>query len=156
MNNKENKKIGGSEIRENGKLGKWEVVDRYFEGGTSCKEERELVEYFSQADVDESLREYQNYFLVLGELQKQKRDEKIVREKAEKNRYWIRRSSIFSAAAIVAAVLMTTFLYQVYFDGYVVIDGVKYKDKRNMEIAFNNSIQNAKMDMENFWNILNE
>ena len=35
-----------------------ELIDRYFEGQTSCEEERELRSFFTQENVPESLQVY--------------------------------------------------------------------------------------------------
>ena len=135
------------------------LIDNYFDGQTSCREEQLLVEYFSQEEVKESFREYQDYFVALGILQEKNRKEEIFQEKRRKKPFLSARRSIFTAiaaASIAALVLLTTFFYQNHHSGYVVIDGVKYYDRKNMETAFEKSIQNVKIDMTDFRTILND
>ena len=39
-----------------------ELIDRYFEGQTSCDEERELRRFFTQENIPESLQVYRPLF----------------------------------------------------------------------------------------------
>jgi hypothetical protein len=135
------------------------LVDKYFDGKTSCREERSLIEYFSQKKVDKSIQNCQNYFVALGRLQEQNRKEEIIHEKRRRNHFLSARHSLFAAtvaASIAAIVLMTVFLNQNDHSGYVIIDGVKHYDQKNMEIVFEKSIQNVKIDMNDFKGMLND
>ena len=133
------------------------LIDKYFDGETSCHEEHLLMEYFSQEDVSKSLSEYRSYFWALKQLQNKQKKELITWGKRGKDRFLFVRHSIFTAVASVAIVVfIITLFYKNYHDGYVLINGVKYKDKKNMEASFNKSIQNVKMDMDDFWSILND
>ena len=42
-----------------------ELIDRYFEGQTSCEEERELRSFFTQENVPESLQVYRPLFFLV-------------------------------------------------------------------------------------------
>ena len=44
-----------------------ELIDRYFEGQTSCEEERELRSFFTQENVPESLQVYRPLFVCLDQ-----------------------------------------------------------------------------------------
>lgn len=52
-----------------------ELIDRYFEGQTSCEEERELRSFFTQENVPESLQVYRP---LLSRIRKQKHSGKKV------------------------------------------------------------------------------
>lgn len=52
-----------------------ELIDRYFEGQTSCEEERELRSFFTQENVPESLQVYRPLFVCLDQEAKAFRQE---------------------------------------------------------------------------------
>ena len=53
-----------------------ELIDRYFEGQTSCEEERELRSFFTQENVPESLQVYRPLFVCLDQEAKAFRQER--------------------------------------------------------------------------------
>jgi hypothetical protein len=100
-----------------------ELIDRYFEGLTSLKEEKKLRMYFSCADIPDELKMYSPIFRYFAE----------ERQKTAKKRRHAGRTVITSAAA--ACVLLFFGLRYIYIDGNelpegsaIYIDGYKYND----------------------------
>ena len=72
-----------------------ELIDRYFEGQTSCEEERELRSFFTQENVPESLQVYRPLFVCLDQEAKAFRQESAPVKKPS-----FRRRFIYTAGGI--------------------------------------------------------
>ena len=90
-----------------------ELIDRYFEGQTSCEEERELRSFFTQENVPESLQVYRPLFVCLDQEAKAFRQESAPVKKPS-----FRRRFIYTTGGIAAGILLN----------YVIIDGKQYTD----------------------------
>ena len=78
-----------------------ELIDRYFEGQTSCEEERELRSFFTQENVPESLQVYRPLFVCLDQEAKAFRQESAPVKKPS-----FRRRFIYTAGGIAAGILL--------------------------------------------------
>ena len=79
-----------------------ELIDRYFEGQTSCEEERELRSFFTQENVPESLQVYRPLFVCLDQEAKAFRQESAPVKKPS-----FRRRFIYTAGGIAAGILLS-------------------------------------------------
>ena len=82
-----------------------ELLDHFFEGATTLEEERQLVSYFSQEDVDSSVQAYLPYFKAMVEERNQVLP-KIASPFQDKRKPWLR------AVAIAASLLVGFFVLQ--------------------------------------------
>lgn len=91
-----------------------QLLQRYFKGESTLKEEQQLKEYFHSANIDEELKEYSDYFTGISDLANETRDENLENEimdfifrnepetKSTNRRIWQ------SIAGIAASVLILT------------------------------------------------
>ena len=106
-----------------------ELIDRYFEGQTSCEEERELRSFFTQENVPESLQVYRPLLVCLDQEAKAFRQESAPVKKPS-----FRRRFIYTAGGIAAGILLVIGIAgtQRYLhptpENYVIIDGKQYTD----------------------------
>ena len=107
-----------------------ELIDRYFEGQTSCNEERELRRFFTQENIPESLQVYRPLFACLDQEAKAFLKESIPAKKLS-----FRRRFIYMTGGIAAGLLLLIGIagIQRYLhvtpDNYVIIDGKQYTDE---------------------------
>ena len=78
-----------------------ELIDRYFEGQTSCDEERELRRFFTQENIPESLQVYRPLFACLDQEAKAFQKESIPAKKLS-----LRRRFIYMTGGIAAGLLL--------------------------------------------------
>lgn len=107
-----------------------ELIDRYFEGQTSCDEERELRRFFTQENIPEFLQVYRPLFACLDQEAKAFQKESIPAKKLS-----LRRRFIYMTGGIAAGLLLLIGIagIQRYLhvtpDNYVIIDGKQYTDE---------------------------
>ncbi len=143
-----------------------EILNNYFEGKTTCEQEKELYAYFSQTTIDPSLEKYQSLFQALYQLksnyQSVKADDKENHSSmsipAYKKNRTRRLLTISSIAASVAAIFLIVFLTNKSFRSidYVIIDGVKYTDSEKIETAMQSSLENVKIETQDLFSELND
>lgn len=111
-----------------------ELVNKYFEGETSCEEERELRRFFAGGIVPEHLRAYRPMFAFLDEESRQSNvanARPLVKTSAS-----LRRRLLYGVSGIAAGILIALALAGLsrYLGGtpenYVIIDGKRYTDAR--------------------------
>lgn len=108
-----------------------ELIDRYFEGQTSCEEERELRRFFTRESVPEHLQVYRPLFTCLEQEVQAFREEKSTSAAKIPSR---RRRFIYMMSGIAAGVLLligiagTKQYLHVTPENYVIIDGKQYTD----------------------------
>ena len=108
-----------------------ELLNKYFEGETTCEEERQLRRFFAKGLVPEHLEVYCPMFAFLGKRRKP-------------FRYYL----TYSLGAVAAIFLLTIGVSNVYrhlspsVSSYVVIDGKQYTDaalvREQAKAAFHN------------------
>lgn len=113
-----------------------ELLDKYFEGATSCVEEQQLKDYFSQEkEIPSHLQAYRDLFVSLALLSdvKTKKEPITIMTPVTTT---IHRHRIFMQAAASAAILFCLSVGGgIYYhskdakQGYVIINGERYTDK---------------------------
>jgi len=130
------------------------TIERYFSGNTTREEELALLHYFTSENVAPELMQYQNYFCGLANLTAHSKT--IIPEEEYENftytqksyAYYIKRLAIpFAAAAAIAFFVIFSPIFHNNSD-FVVINGKKYTDKKHIELAFQSSLDNVKLDVK--------
>jgi len=130
------------------------TIEKYFSGETTKAEEREILHYFTSEKVDPEFIQYQKYFCGLANLTAH--SQTIIPEEEYENftdtpknyTYYIKRFVIpFAAAASVALFVLFSPIFHKNND-FVVINGKKYTDKKHIELALQNSLENVKLDVQ--------
>lgn len=118
------------------------LLDKYFEGKTSLKEEEDLRRYFLREDLPESLRQYRAVFNYMSREREalQTANTGLTRRKA-----FLLRKVWGYAAGVVLLLGISVFLLtrETREEGVsmVYIDGKAYTDVRNMEEQLLHSLQ---------------
>lgn len=108
-----------------------ELLNKYFEGETTCNEERELRKFFSENQVPEHLKCYCPLFMFLDAEVKQQQP---VESPAQKKKVSWRKHIIHSFGGLAAALLLLFGIAGIskHFnplpENYVMIDGKSYTD----------------------------
>ena len=108
-----------------------ELLNRYFEGETTCEEERELRRYFTQGIVPEHLKVYRPMFAFLD-----KENREITSPATTKKEAPFRRRMVYSLSGIAAGVLVILAIagitrhFNATPESYVIIDGKCYTDAK--------------------------
>lgn len=126
------------------------LLEKYFEGTTSCEEERLLRQFFSGPDVPPGLESYRPLFVCLEkEIQQQKANRQQEDEKAEQQNTASRPTAIpvipisrrrmyywYAASAVALVILCVTGIhYRLQYSeersgNYVIINGERYNDPK--------------------------
>lgn len=107
-----------------------ELIERYFEGQTSCEEERELRCFFNRENVPEHLQVYRPLFICLEQEVKAFREKSTPTAKLPS----YRRRFIYMMSGVAAGILLligiagTKQYLHVTPENYVIIDGKQYTD----------------------------
>ncbi|ADV44816.1 hypothetical protein [Bacteroides helcogenes] len=132
-----------------------ELLNKYFEGETSCDEERKLRNFFSQEEVPVYLEMYRPLFTYLNQ------EIKIAEGTSSKiilQRNIIRRHHILcTLSGIAAGILLLVGIAKALFplpDNYVIIDGKRYTDEKLVEAKALEALQNAGFTDEDLSNLL--
>lgn len=88
-----------------------QLLDKYFEGETSLKEEKMLRDYFNTQEVAPHLKAYQSMFVHFS-VSKAEMSDKEVKVFSEKSAIQHHRSVWYAIAAGLAIVLGVTFFFQ--------------------------------------------
>lgn len=123
-----------------------ELLDKYFEGQTSCEEERLLRRFFTQEDVPQHLQPYRALFAYTT-----REAEKHGRQTRKTARL---RSMIRWTARAAACLLLALGIGQVVNtaapapESYVVINGVRHTDPALVEEKAREAMQNVSISPE--------
>ena len=107
-----------------------ELIDRYFEGQTSCEEERELRCFFNRENIPEHLQVYRPLFICLEQEVKAFQEKSVPTAKLPSHR----RRFIYMMSRVAAGILLligiagTKQYLHVTPENYVIIDGKQYTD----------------------------
>ena len=124
-----------------------ELLDKYFEGETSCEEERELRRFFTEEEVPEHLQMYRPLFAYLNReatSMAEPTEEKSVTTESAKEVPAQRKPSrlyrtFYAVSGIAAGLLLLLGVAKIIFplsgvpENYVVIDGQRYTDEKLVE-----------------------
>jgi hypothetical protein len=135
-------------------------IEKYFSGETSGEEESELLQYFSSEEIAPEHIQYQSYFLGLANL---KTNSKLIIPQGEYEKvtyssktytYYLKRFgvSLAVAASIALFILFLPFLHR--NQNFVVINGKKYTDEKQIHLALQASLENVKIDVKQIFNEL--
>lgn len=127
-----------------------ELLDKYFEGATSCEEERELRRFFKGDDVPEHLQIYRPLFVCLAEEVENRTNPKTERdsETVPARQYTRPHHTFYMLSGIVAGLLLLIGIAQIVSlsqtpENYVIIDGRCYTDEKLVESKALEALQNA-------------
>lgn len=135
-----------------------ELIDKYFEGLTTCEEERRLRRYFTETDeLPERLQPYRPLFAYM---EREARRMNATPEPAPTLRPR-RRRTLYLAGGMVAALLLLlgiAGLVSTPFgeESYVIIDGVRYTDRETVEAKAREALQMAAFTDEELNRLLFE
>jgi uncharacterized membrane protein YvbJ len=138
-----------------------ELIEKYFAGKTNRAEENKLRAYFSSDEVAEELKAEQSYFLALSQLRENAKQEysegENYLENQRKNRFARRFIPLSAAAAIAGLIAVSVFIFQNRNNGnYLIVNGIKTKDKEKMEEMFHASLESAKIETDDILEILKD
>lgn len=127
-----------------------ELLDKYFEGATSCEEERKLRRFFKGDDVPEHLQIYRPLFVCLAEEVENRTNPKTERdsETVPARQYTRPHHTFYMLSGIVAGLLLLIGIAQIVSlsqtpENYVIIDGRCYTDEKLVESKALEALQNA-------------
>ena len=143
-----------------------ELLDKYFEGETSCEEERELRRFFTEEEVPEHLQTYRPLFAYLNReatSMAEPTEEKSVTTESAKEVPAQRKPfrlyrTFYAVSGIAAGLLLLLGVAKIIFplsgvpENYVVIDGQRYTDEKLVEAL--EALQNASFTDEDLSNLL--
>lgn len=127
------------------------LVDRFFDGETTVKEERKLYAYFQNAEIPESLQEYREMFLDMAAV-----DTEFMAMQTRKPKFkflpvWSRIA--IGTAAMIAIVFGATLfvnhieenkLANLYGGSYVIVNGQRIDDLRKIKNTINETLSDAE------------
>ena len=124
------------------------LIEKYFDGRTTCAEERAIRQAFAQGEVPEHLEVYRPLFAYLDkEAQRREHAEdvtparrKIVMQSPHRHRYWI--GSI--AAGLALCLVLARFLPgSGKNENYAIIDGKRYTDPALVQAKAREALDNV-------------
>jgi len=145
-----------------------ELLDKYFEGETSCEEERELRRFFTEEEVPEHLQTYRPLFVYLDKeatsmagkeatstiTPEEKQKEQPSGKSSRLYRMFYTVSGIAAGLLLLLGVAKIIFPPSVVAENYVVIDGQRYTDEKLVEAKALEALQNASFTDEDLSNLL--
>lgn len=137
-----------------------ELLNKYFEGETSCDEERELRRFFTRGIVPEHLEMYRPLFAFL-EAEKQQ-VQATVEEAAPKRKTPLRRRILYGLSGMAAGLVLLLGVAGIirHFnpqpENYVIIDGKQYTDAKLVQEQALAAFQEVSFSQEEVFGILFE
>ena len=110
-----------------------ELLNKYFEGETTCEEERELRRFFTRGIVPEHLQMYRPMFAFLNE---ENRQSKTAVPEVPKTSVPLRRRLLYIFSGMAAGILLILGIaglnrhFNTSTANYVIIDGKCYTDAK--------------------------
>lgn len=137
-----------------------ELLNKYFEGETSCEEERELRRFFTEENsIPEHLQMYRPLF---GCLDKEAKEYQSLPKKAEKKRHLLSRRLYYTFGSIAAGLLILIGIANLYQyiavtpTDYVVINGKRYTDANVIREQALSAFQDVSMSQEEVLDLMFE
>ena len=141
-----------------------ELLDKYFEGETSCEEERELRRFFTEEEVPEHLQTYRPLFAYLNReatsMAEPTEEKSVTTESAKEVPAQRKPFRLYAVSGIAAGLLLLLGVAKIIFplsgvpENYVVIDGQRYTDEKLVEAKALEALQNASFTDEDLSNLL--
>lgn len=126
-----------------------ELIQKYFDGATSCEEERRLRRFFAEGDVPPHLAVYRPLFNYMDAEGKKLRDgtrTKPVHRKVRLHPHL--RAAIGIAAGLLLCLVLYRFLPSDRPESFVVIDGKRYTDPVLMQAKAREAMLNVSFTDE--------
>ena len=132
------------------------LIEKYFEGQTSCEEESRLRRYFAAEEVAEELEVYRPLFLCLDEEVRQYQAASAPAKARPRRIYRLLYYVGGMAAGLLLLVGITrlTFSADLSAGSYVIIDGVRYTDASLVESKAREALLNVGFTDEELSNLL--
>lgn len=134
-----------------------ELLNRYFEGETSCEEERELRRYFTGGDVREDLAVYRPLFACIDEEAKAVAD---VHPGSNGRRKTVRLYRLWGgiAAGVLLLIGIANLGQRLWATptDYAIIDGKRYTDARVIRQQALSAFQDVQMSREEVLDLMFE
>lgn len=126
------------------------LLNKYFEGGTSCREERELRRFFAKGDLPEELEAYRPLFAFLDqEAAKTPAARTTKRLRHSRRLRAIYRASSIACGVFLLACLIRLFAFRPHPENFAIIDGKLYADEELAKSKAREAMQNVGFtDME--------
>ena len=134
-----------------------ELLDKYFEGETSCEEERRLRRFFTEEEVPEHLHKYRPLFACLD------REVKALKKAANSDSHSKKPARLYRLTYILGGIAAGVLLligiakilpYSAPPENYVIIDGVRYTDEKLVEAKVLEALKNASFTDEDLNKLL--
>lgn len=130
-----------------------ELVNKYFDGETTCEEERELRRFFTQERVPEHLKEYRPLFAFFEEENRQLTTRNVSEATPPQRKAVTFRTRLtYTLSGIAAGLLLLTGIAGIHRhfnalpDSYVIIDGKCYTDENLAREQAMAAFRNVSMD----------
>ncbi|MEL5894484.1 hypothetical protein AAE250_13430 [Bacteroides sp. GD17] len=135
-----------------------ELLNKYFEGETSCEEERELRRFFTEKEVPEHLQVYRPLFAYIDREAKAGQEEEQASVPTLKKPALLHRA-LYTLSGIAAGLLLLLAIARIFPlsatpENYVIIDGKRYTDEKLVEAKAMEALQNASFTDEDLSNLL--
>lgn len=128
------------------------LLDKYFEGRTSCEEEQQLRRFFAEGDVPEDLNIYRPIFACLDEESKHASSEKKHTSHTLRIRYtW---GAIAASLFIILGIAGYNQFVRVDDSNYVIINGKKYTDVNKAKQEAQKAFQEVSFSKEDIADLL--
>jgi Uncharacterized protein related to Endonuclease III len=133
-----------------------DLLERYFEGRTSCEEEKELRRFFSEKNVPEHLEIYSSFFASLD------MESKEFHRKQPRPKSNFKQRVMYSMIGIAAGLLLIIGVSQIFQNSqsvqqdYVIINGKKYTDAKLVREQALDAFNDMKMSKEDMRELMFE
>ena len=110
-----------------------ELIDKYFEGNTTCEEEARLRAYFSSTDIPSSLIQYKPMFDYFSQEIASNLQEQPVSKR--KKRVWLYTLTAAAACFLIVFGIGSLLNTSTHYcgDNYVIINGTCYTDMHKIQ-----------------------
>lgn len=129
-----------------------ELLNRYFEGETSCEEERELRRFFTEEQVPESLEMYRPLFVCLD---KEVRAHQSHLLTPKRRLYYIMGSIAAGLLLLIGIANLWQNVWTTPSD-YVIINGKRYTDAKTIQEQALAAFQDVQMSQEEVLDLMFE
>lgn len=129
-----------------------ELVNKYFDGETTCEEERELRRFFAQERVPEHLKAYGPFFAFFEEEKRKPATKEEENPLQQKKKNTFRNRLMYATGGIAATLLLLVGIAGIHRhfnalpDSYVIIDGKCYTDENLAREQALAAFRNVSMD----------
>ena len=132
------------------------LIEKYFDGNTSCKEERALRRFFTHEEVPPRLAIYRPlFFFFFQESEKHRHGKEITRTRRKTPLRSILRMAGSIAAGILLCVGASRLLIPTsHAENFVIIDGKRYTDPALVQAKAREALHNVGFSQEELNDLL--